>query len=204
MTKGNLIIVAAPSGAGKSSLVHHALKSVPRVCYSVSYTTRPPRGTEVDGGDYHFVSSLEFLRMRDAGEFLEYAEVHGFFYGTHKAATERLIKEGFDVLLDIDVQGAAQILRQVPEAVTIFILPPSRDLLESRLRARQLNTEEDLVRRLHNATQEVRHCDEFHYVIINDDLQEAGAALLAIILAERQTLNRQEEVVQKIISTFGD
>src|SRR2546421_10438344 len=129
MTKGNLIIVSAPSGSGKSSLVHHTLKSVAGVCYSVSYTTRPVRGTEVDGVDYHFVSSVDFLRMRDAGEFLEYAEVHGFFYGTHKAATETLINKGFDVLLDIDVQGAGQLLKQMPDAVTVFIMAPSRDVL---------------------------------------------------------------------------
>jgi guanylate kinase len=203
MTKGNLIIIAAPSGAGKSSLVQHALKSVARVCYSVSYTTRPRRGTEVEGVDYHFVSGIEFLRMRDAGEFLEYAEVHGFFYGTNHKAIETLINEGLDVLLDIDVQGAAQIIRQLPDAVTVFLLPPSRDVLESRLRARQLNTEEDLNRRLQNARQEVKRFEEFEYIIVNDDLQKACQELEAIILAERQTQKRQQEIARTIIDTFG-
>ncbi|MBI3650809.1 MAG: guanylate kinase [Acidobacteria bacterium] len=203
MTKGNLIIVSAPSGAGKSSLVHHALNRVAGVCYSVSYTTRPGRGAEVNGVDYHFVSNVEFLRMRDSGEFLEYAEVHGFFYGTHRAATEKLINEGVDVLLDIDVQGAAQIKKQMPEAVTVFILPPSRDILEARLRARQLNSEAEVARRLYNATQEVRRCHEFQYVIVNDELARACAALEAIILAERYSQNRQSVVAENIISTFG-
>jgi guanylate kinase len=203
MTKGTLIIVAAPSGAGKSSLVSHTLKSIEGVCYSISYTTRSRRGTEEDGIDYHFVGRDEFIRMREAGEFLEWAEVHGFFYGTRRKTTESLIRNGFDVLLDIDVQGAAQVIKQMPEAVTVFILPPSRQALEARLRLRSLNSEEDLTRRLYNATVEVRRCNEFKYVIINDELEKACAALQAIILAERQSLHRQKELAENIISTFG-
>jgi guanylate kinase len=203
MTKGNLIIVSAPSGAGKSSLVNRALKSIEGVCYSISYTTRSRRGTEQDGIDYHFVGRDEFIQMRDAGEFLEHAEVHGFFYGTRRVATEKLIDKGFDVLLDIDVQGAAQIIERMPEAVTVFILPPSREALEARLRLRSLNSEEDLRRRLYNATMEVRHCEEFEYIIVNDELEKACAALQAIILAERHSLHRQKELTDTIISTFG-
>jgi guanylate kinase len=203
MTKGNLIIVAAPSGAGKSSLVSRTLKSIEGVCYSISYTTRSRRGAEQDGIDYHFVGRDEFIQMRDAGEFLEYAEVHGFFYGTRRGATEKLINEGLDVLLDIDVQGAAQIIKQMPEAVTVFVLPPSRQALEARLRLRSLNSEEDLTRRLYNATIEVKRCDEFKYLIINDELDEACAALQAIIVAERHRLHRQKELADIIISTFG-
>jgi guanylate kinase len=203
MTKGNLIIVAAPSGAGKSSLVSHALKSLEGVCYSISYTTRSRRGAEQDGVDYHFVGSDEFIRMREAGEFLESADVHGCLYGTHRAATQKLLDQGLDVLLDIDVQGAAQIIGQLPEAVTIFILPPSRQALEERLRKRKLNSEEDLARRLYNATLEVRRCNEFKYVIINDELDKACAALLSIIIAERYSRHRQKELAEKIISRFG-
>jgi guanylate kinase len=203
MTKGNLIIVAAPSGAGKSSLVSQALKSLERVCYSISYTTRSRRGAEQDGIDYHFVGRDEFLGMRDAGEFLECAEVHNHFYGTHRVATEELLENGFDVLLDIDVQGAAQIIAQMPDVVTVFILPPSRQALEARLRLRSLNSEEDLSRRLFNATKEVRRYGEFKYVIVNGELAEACAALEAIILAERHSRQRQKELAEKIISTFG-
>ena len=203
MTKGNLIIVAAPSGAGKSSLVSHALKSLEGVCYSISYTTRAPRGTEQDGIDYHFVEPDEFIRMREAGEFFEFADVHGFFYGTPRVATQKLLAQGLDVLLDIDVQGAAQIMKQMPEAVTVFILPPSRQALEARLRRRKLNSEEDLAQRLYNATIEVRRCHEFKYVIVNDELEAACAALLSIIIAERYSQHRQKELAEEIISTFG-
>ena len=203
MTKGNLIIVSAPSGAGKSSLVHHALKTLDCLCYSISYTTRLPRGSEQNGRDYFFIDGEEFVARRDCGEFLEYAEVHGSFYGTHRQATEKMLAEGNDVILDIDVQGAAQIQAKMPDAVTVFVLPPSREVLEARLRARAENTDADLERRLRNATEEVKHCGEYRYVIINDELSKACAALEAIIRAERERLNRQIESVTTIISTFG-
>lgn len=141
--------------------------------------------------------------MGKRDEFLEYAEVHGSFYGTQEAATKKMLDDGNDVILDIDVQGAAQIKAKMPEAVTVFVLPPSREVLEARLRARGENTDADLERRLQNATKEIGHCDEYQYVIINDELQKACAALEAIIRAERQRLNRQREGVTTIISTFG-
>lgn len=200
---GNLIIVSAPSGAGKSSLVAQALKKIEQICYSISYTTRPTRGTEQNGIDYYFVSREEFLERRDRGEFLECAEVHGNFYGTGRAATERLLTQSTDVLLDIDVQGASQIIKAVPDAVTIFILPPSRLVLEERLRKRALNSAEDLERRLHNAIEELQHCREFQYVIVNDDLERAYTRLEAIIRAERQRTERQVDAIQKIITDFG-
>jgi guanylate kinase len=203
MTKGNLIIVSAPSGAGKSSLLSRALKTIDGVCYSISYTTRARRGTEQDGIDYHFIGRDEFIRLRDAGEFLEHAEVHGSFYGTQKTATDKLLEQGFDVLLDIDVQGAAQIVAKMPDVVTVFILPPSLATLETRLRLRSLNSDEDVKRRLANAISEVRQCEEFQYVIVNDDLETAGAALQAIILAERHRMPRQKLLADNIISTFG-
>ena len=203
MTKGNLIIVTAPSGAGKSSLVHHALTNLGQLCYSISYTTRPPRGSEQDGADYHFIPLTEFRAMIERGEFLEYAEVHGNYYGTHKATTERLLESGCDVIFDIDVQGAEKIVRQIREAVTVFILPPSRSVLEARLRLRRMNTEEDLQRRLRNATWEIQRCKEFIYLIVNDDLEKACSALESIIIAERQRANRQKIIIDEIISTFG-
>jgi guanylate kinase len=203
MTKGNLIIVSAPSGAGKSSLVASALINIDRVCYSISYTTRQPRGAEQHGVDYYFVSQDEFFSMRRRGEFLEWAEVHGHFYGTQRAATEKLLEAGMDVLLDIDVQGAAQLLKEAPQAVAIFILPPSRQALEERLRKRDLNSKDDLERRLRNARQEVQRCREFPYLIINDDFKGAYARLEAIIRGERQRTERQQEAMQMIISDFG-
>ena len=180
-----LIVVSAPSGAGKSSLVGEALKSVDRLKYSISYTTRKARGAERDGVEYYFVSEEEFLDMRDRGEFLESAEVHGFLYGTQRATIERMLAEGSDVILDIDVQGAGQIVQQMPEAVTVFVLPPSREILESRLRMRNLNDPEDLEIRLKNASREVLSYSSFKYVIVNDDLERATRELEAVIIAER-------------------
>ena len=200
---GNLIVVAAPSGAGKSSLVEGALKRLDELEYSISYTTRKPRGEERDGVEYYFVSKEEFLDMRDRGEFLESAEVHGCLYGTQKAAIERLISEGSDVILDIDVQGAAQIVRQMPGVVTVFVLPPSREILESRLRMRNLNDTEDLERRLKNASGEVLFYASFKYVIVNDDLERATRELEAVIIAERHLLDRQRKLVKPIIDSFG-
>jgi guanylate kinase len=201
--RGNLIVVSAPSGAGKSSLVGEALKRVDRLKYSISYTTRKARGAERDGVEYYFVGKEEFLDMRDRGEFLESAEVHGFLYGTHRATIERMLGEGSDVILDIDVQGARQIVQQMPEAVTVFVLPPSREILESRLRMRNLNDPEDLEIRLKNASREVLSYSSFKYVIVNDDLERATRELEAVITAERLKLGRQRQLVKQIIDSFG-
>lgn len=203
ITPGNLIVVSAPSGAGKSSLVDGALKRLDRLEYSISYTTRKPRGAERDGVEYYFIGKEEFLDMRDRGEFLESAEVHGCLYGTQKATIERIISEGSDAILDIDVQGAAQVVRQMPEAVTVFVLPPSREILESRLRMRNLNDTEDLERRLKNATSEVLSYASFKYVIVNDDLERATGKLEAVIIAERHLRGRQRKLVKPIIDSFG-
>ena len=200
--RGNLIVVSAPSGAGKSSLVNRALTQIRRLRFSISYTTREPRGSERDGIDYYFVRDEAFRAMRERGEFIESAEVHGYLYGTHKATVEEMLAEGYDVILDIDVQGAEQISRQMPEAMTVFILPPSRKVLEARLRKRNLNAPEDLERRLRNAAAEVKLYERFKYVIINDDLDRAFAALKAIISAERRRPDRQKNRVQSIIDTF--
>jgi guanylate kinase len=201
--RGSLIVVSAPSGAGKSSLVERALKQVKRLRYSISYTTRAPRGSERDGVDYFFVTGEVFRAMQGRGEFIESAEVHGFMYGTHGATIEKMLADGYDVILDIDVQGAEQIQRLMPESVTIFILPPSRKVLEARLRRRRLNAAEDLARRLRNATAEVNLYDRFKYVIINDDRDRAFSALKAIITAERRRPDRQRNRVRSILDTFG-
>ncbi|HVF92622.1 MAG TPA: guanylate kinase [Blastocatellia bacterium] len=201
--RGNLVVVSAPSGAGKSSLVERALKSVDRLLYSISYTTRQVRGAEKDGVDYFFVSHEEFLAMREKGEFLESAEVHGYLYGTRRYWLELRLAEGYDVILDIDVQGAEQIRARMPEAITVFVLPPSREVLESRLRLRNLNEPADLERRMKNATAEVQLYDRFKYVIVNDSLERASSALEGIILTERHRSERQSNVARKIIATFG-
>jgi guanylate kinase len=201
--RGNLIVVSAPSGAGKSSLAERALKRISGLRFSVSYTTRGPRGAEKDGVDYNFVSDDEFRAMADRGEFLESAEVHGYLYGTHRAAVDELLAQGLDVILDIDVQGAEQVTNRVAEAITVFILPPSREVLEARLRSRNLNEPNDLERRLRNAAVEVRLYEKFDYVIVNDDIDRALVSLEAIITAERSRLSRQRSYVGSILNTFG-
>lgn len=201
--RGNLIVVSAPSGAGKSSLAERALKRIEGLKFSISYTTREPRGAEQDGVDYHFVSEDEFRAMSGRGEFLESAEVHGYLYATHRAAVEELLAQGLDVILDIDVQGAEQVRQRVAEAITVFILPPSREILEARLRSRNLNEPADLERRLRNAAIEVRLYEKFDYVIVNDDIDRALASLEAIITGERCRLLRQRNLVESILNTFG-
>jgi guanylate kinase len=201
--RGALIVVSAPSGAGKSTLVQHALERDPRLRFSVSYTTRRPRGSERDGVEYYFVSEEQFAAMRERGEFLESAQVHGFLYGTRKELIERTLDDGYDAILDIDVQGAAQIRRNMPRAVTVFVLPPSKQALQTRLESRNLNEAWDIERRIRNATQEVRLYQEFDYVIVNDELERATAALQAVIIAQRHRPGRQESAAQAIIDTFG-
>jgi guanylate kinase len=200
---GNLIVVVGPSGAGKSSLVQRALKKIDRLKFSISYTTRNPRSGEQNGVDYHFVSREEFLALRDRDEFLEHAEVHGYLYATSRSQIVEATKSGIDIILDVDVQGAEQIRRRMPEAITIFILPPSREAVEERLRARNLNSPEDLERRVANAASEVQMYRHFKYVVVNDDLDRATAALVAIIIAERHRTDRQQKVAESILETFG-
>jgi guanylate kinase len=202
VARGGLIVVSAPSGAGKSSLIDRVLTRLPDLQYSISYTTRQARGSERDGVDYHFISEQEFLTMQERGEFIEWARVHGHLYGTRAAAIESERAAGHDVILDIDVQGAEQIREKMAEAITVFVLPPSRQVLVARLSQRNLNTADDLGRRLANASNEVRKFDRFDYVIVNDDLERASAALESIIVAERSRPPRQKERIESIITTF--
>jgi guanylate kinase len=201
--RGNLIVVSAPSGAGKSSLAERLLKRVSNLRFSISYTTREVRGAEQHGVDYYFVSEDEFRAMRERHEFLECAEVHGHFYGSHEQLVEEMLAGGFDVMLDIDVQGAEQVRRRVQGAISIFILPPSREILEARLRARNLDKPEDVERRLRNAGIEVQLYERFDYVVVNDDLDRALAQLESIIIAERCRPDRQRNRIETIITTFG-
>lgn len=199
---GNLFIVSAPSGAGKTTLVGEVLKLDQRIRPSVSYTSRAPRNGEQNGIHYNFVSSEEFRSMIERGDFLEWAEVHGNLYGTSRRLVEHLRGEGHDVILTIDVQGAEQARRIFPGAVSVFILPPSYDTLLGRLDARGANHSDDLQIRLRNAIDELAQFRNFDYVIINDDLNQAVSELAAIVLAERCRRQRREEKVQKIVETF--
>jgi guanylate kinase len=179
-------IISAPSGSGKSTLVTELLKLVPDLDFSISYTTRPPRGSEQNGKQYFFISRDEFQRMIDANEFLEYAELYGIdYYGTARTVLREAERKGRDVLLDIDVQGAEQIKQRLPEAVSIFILPPDRKTLEWRLRHRGEDKAEVIKRRLERAKQEIENYDKYNYILINDDLQESVESLDAIVRGQR-------------------
>jgi guanylate kinase len=180
-----IFIISAPSGSGKSTLVNELLKSVRDLDFSISYTTRAPRGSEVNGKQYYFVSRAEFEKMIREDEFLEYAEVFGNYYGTARCFLREAEKNGHDLLLDIDVQGAAQIQQKLPSATSIFILPPDRNTLEERLRKRSEDREEVIQRRLITATQEIQNYSRYDYVLVNNILEESAAILRAVVRSER-------------------
>jgi guanylate kinase len=200
---GNLIIVSGPSGAGKTALVGSVLKLVQGVRFSVSYTTRAPRATESDGVEYFFVNRAEFESLVRGDRFLEWAEVHGNLYGTSKAFVEDLMSQGYDVLLDIDVQGADTIRKKRAEAIGIFILPPSFEVLQSRLVHRSLDTETVVEQRLKRACSEISHYKEYDYLIVNEDLGSAIRELESIIVSARCRTAVRVESVKSIIATFG-
>ena len=202
--KGNLIIISSPSGGGKGTLIKEAIRTVPDLGYSVSLTTRKIRPGEVDGKDYHFVSKEEFERQIEMGSFLEYAEVHGNYYGTSNEVVDSILSTGKDVILEIDVQGAAWVLKRAPEAVRIFILPPSFAVLRSRLTARATEGAEELTLRLRNSLSEVMQYELFEYVVINDVAAEAAGRLSAVILAERQKRIRQSAEIRGILDSFEE
>jgi len=185
-SRGLLVVVSAPSGAGKTSLCEWAVTTVPDLVHSVSHTTRTPRPHEVPGRDYHFVDESTFHQMAERGEFAEWAVVHGHLYGTSRAVLEAHFAAGRDVILDIDTQGAAILRERYPEGVFVFIVPPSWESLEERLRLRHSDADEDIRRRLGRAREEVRHYAEYQYVIVNEVFARAGEELKAIILAERR------------------
>ncbi|MDR2837535.1 MAG: guanylate kinase [Azonexus sp.] len=188
---GNLYIVSAPSGAGKTTLVRLLLEQEPSVQLSISHTTRDPRPGELHGREYHFVDATTFKAMIESHDFLEWAEVHGNFYGTSRSSIAGRLAAGADVLLEIDWQGAQQVRAQFPEAVGIFILPPSMDELARRLTGRGTDSSEVVARRLAAAEAEMRHVGEFGYVIINDRLEDALDDLRAVVRASRLTLAAQ-------------
>lgn len=201
MAKGTLYIVSAPSGAGKSSLIDANLKRFnadDSLRLSVSHTTRAPRGEEVDHVSYHFVTKEEFEALIERNAFYEYAKVFDNYYGTSREIVEQWLEEGKDVFLDIDWQGARQIREQTPGAKGIFIIPPSLEELESRLRKRGTDAEEVIVKRMNKAISEISHYNEYDYVIINDDFEQSVLNLRSIILANRSsTKNLEQEVKAK-------
>jgi guanylate kinase len=186
---GILYIISAPSGSGKTTLVNELRQYVPNLEFSVSYTTRSPRGSEQDGREYHFITRGEFENMIERGEFLEYAQVFGNYYGTARSVLRQAKERGNDLLLDIDVQGERQVKQKAPEAVSIFVLPPSRTELESRLRKRSrsegVNAEDVIRRRLDTARREIENYPNYDYILINDRLEESVDRLQAIVLGER-------------------
>lgn len=200
--RGMLVVVSSPSGGGKGTLIRRALKTVPNLGYSISFTTRPPREGEVDGRDYFFVSVERFNSMIEAGGFLEWAVVHGNLYGTSHAQVERERLAGHDIILEIDVQGAASVRRLAADAISVFILPPSFEILRDRLVARGSERPNDLALRLRNSRSEVEHYREFQYVVINDDAERAAGLLASIIYAERARRERQEDTARRVLATF--
>jgi guanylate kinase len=197
-----VFIISAPSGSGKSTLVHQLLKTVPNLVFSISYTTRQPRPTETNGVDYIFISRKDFEERLSHGEFLEYAEVFGNYYGTNRETFESATHQGKDLVLDIDVQGARQLKVAIPQAISIFVLPPSRDVLEQRLRSRSQDSEEVIQRRLRGAAEEVQNYTQYDFVLINRDIEEASARLATIVKAERLRKARMEEEVRPILQSF--
>jgi guanylate kinase len=196
MPPGRLYVVAAPSGAGKTSLVKALMQREPRIQFSVSYTTRKPRPTEIPGRDYHFVSAERFAQMAANNEFLEHAQVFDNCYGTGVRAVQEALANGEELLLEIDWQGARQVRARLPEACSIFILPPSRQSLELRLKARSTDSDEVIARRLRDAALDLSHWSEFDYVVINDDFEQAIADLQAIVAGRGDRLiARRPEVV---------
>ncbi len=217
---GILFIISAPSGSGKSTLVSQLRSMVEGLEFSISYTTRAPRGSEEDGREYHFASREEFERMIAAGEFLEWAEVFGNYYGTALSTLGHAREAGKDLLLDIDVQGAAQVMKKLPEAVSIFILPPSPVVLEMRLRnrsaAEKMTSEPVIQKRLAAARSEMKQVWDYKYALVNDVLEHAAAEMRAIVLYERCARDSAEAIAKScrtdaaslklraVLSTFGE
>ena len=201
MSEGRLFIVTAPSGAGKTSLLRELLNREERLAVSISHTTRPMRKGEEDGVDYYFVSPEEFERIKGQGGFLEHAEVFGNRYGTSRAEVERLQNEGLDVILEIDWQGAQLVRQKIPEAVGIFILPPSLAVLEARLRDRGTDNDDVISRRLDQARSDILHCKDFEHCVINDDFEEAVERLRSLIRNPSQADEDPRPCHERVLKT---
>jgi guanylate kinase len=199
-----VFIISAPSGSGKSTLVSRLMQCIPDLRFSVSYTTRQPRGQERDGHEYHFISRSEFEDRLQKDEFLESAEVFGNYYGTHRNELDKAAAAGCDLVLDIDVQGARQLKGRIPHAVSIFILPPSRQVLEERLRSRSQDAEPVIGRRLEEAAAEIRNYSQYDYVLVNREVQASSDNLAAIVRSVRSRRDRMEQEIRPILETFED
>jgi guanylate kinase len=200
--RGHLFLITAPSGAGKTSLVKALLKQHPDLKFSISYTTRPKRPTEEDGRDYHFVDKAGFERMVQAGEFLEHAQVFDNYYGTSRKSVEGEMAAGRDVLLEIDWQGARQVRTLMPEAVSIFILPPTRPELERRLKHRGTDDAAVIARRLRDAVTDMSHWSEFDYVVVNDDFDRAVKDLADIVAGKGQASRRDRPQLKPVVTAL--
>ena len=198
--RGRLFVIAAPSGAGKTSLVKALLQRKPELHVSISYTTRTKRATEEDGREYHFVSVGDFQRLQQQGQFLEYAQVFDNFYGTGRRPVETELAGGNNVVLEIDWQGAQQVRKTLPECVTIFVLPPSRASLEERLRNRRTDSEEVIARRLRDAVGDMSHWSEFDYVVVNDDFARAVGDLVSIVEGRGEALDAHRPELAGLLS----
>jgi guanylate kinase len=198
--RGKLFVIAAPSGAGKTSLVRALMQRRPTLRFSISYTTRTQRPNERDGHDYFFVDKEKFEQMRDAGEFLEHARVFDNYYGTSRSQVERILDASQDVLLEIDWQGAQQIRSTLPECRSIFVLPPSRAALEQRLRGRGTDSDEVIARRLHDSLADLSHWSEFDYIVVNDDFDRATGELEAIVTGQGEHLRRDRAELRELLA----
>ena len=198
----SVYIISAPSGSGKSTLVTRLMRQVTRLHFSISYTTRPLRGNERDGHDYYFIARHEFEKRIGNNEFLEHAQVFDNYYGTHVSELERAEAEGNDLVLDIDVQGARQLKERIPAAVSIFILPPSREILEKRLRDRGEDSEPVIQRRLHDAEEEIRNYSNYDYVLVNREVDSSVEALVSIVRSVRSRRDRMEKEISPILESF--
>ncbi len=199
-TEGKLFVFAAPSGAGKTTLVHAMVAKHPEMRFSISYTTRKPRKNEADGVDYLFVDDEEFMKLRDEGEMLEYAEVFDHYYATSRSQVEKHLADNRNVILEIDWQGARQVRESMPECITVFILPPTVEELERRLRDRRTDAPEVIERRLRDALSDMSHWDEFDYVIINDDLDQAVADLESVLAGEGEACSTANVALRRAVT----
>jgi len=202
--RGNLFVISAPSGSGKTTLVRRLLDTLDDVQFSISFTTRSVRGSERDGIDYHFIAEKSFRSKIEDGEFLEWAEVHGNLYGTSRIETEKVRAGGEDIVMDVDVQGASQVRKAQPDAVTLFIMPPSFGVLEERLRGRRQDSDEVIEGRLNEARHEIHHYKDYDYVLVNDSVERTSELFKAIVLAERMRPHLLQDRIRPILDTFKE
>ena len=199
-SKGALFVVTGPSGTGKTTLVHHALANTPHISFSISATTRPQRSTEENGKDYHFMDTQTFRKEVEKGSFLEWAKVYDNFYGTPKKPIQDALDRGESIILDIDPQGAAQVRTRMPDCTSIFILPPSIDVIEARLRSRNTDSEDVISARMLQIREQLQHCQTFDYLLINDDLQSAQDQFQSILIATLLQRTHREKWVTRFTS----